>query len=596
MALLTKRDQPMDDGLWPPVESKKGKFVAGPSFGAPPPRVGLNPADCDLDFNIEDDGLHGWALCEKGFAYCWSAARANVGIFGGKYCFGCKIVAHQPVEMDDTPRDLQHLCRVGVSLGDDALGSLGGNRSSFGFGGAGELPNSGSCPGYLEKFMPGDTIICCVDLNSIPAVVCFAKNGQFSGIAKQFDAGACGLGVAPTQNLALFPHIWLKNVVVQMQFSAQDGLVIPEGYRPWSSAFEDGKGILGPVFPNLIDCEVIMMVGLPASGKSTWAENWVKGHPEKRYVLLGTNLALDKMKVRDLKFSFSKNSYSSLHLNKDGERFEWLMDRATKIFNTLLSRASKMPRNVIIDEPNVFLNSRRRRMKPFADYQKIAVVVFPKLEELKERAEKRFQRLGNEVPAETVNKMLVDYTLPLTKDMPYTDEYFDELNRIESEICLSQMKRDPTLYGTIYCKTGRGFGYGANSYFIQTPSEALSRNTFSNPPGYHLQYGGNDAERRFALTGSMTEQPWGYRPGDTFTSADNRSRMNEPYGYMNPAPYQPRYPYASQFPGGQPQPFTARPGYPAEPYDPLHGSPIPRPPYGNAFPDGDVGGRGFGRG
>jgi len=41
----------------------------------------------------------------------------------------------------------------------------------------------------------------------------------------------------------------------------------------------------------------MMMVGLPASGKSTWAEKWVKEHPEKRFILLGTNLALEQMKV-----------------------------------------------------------------------------------------------------------------------------------------------------------------------------------------------------------------------------------------------------------------------------------------------------------
>ena len=40
-----------------------------------------------------------------------------------------------------------------------------------------------------------------------------------------------------------------------------------------------------------------MTVGLPASGKSTWAENWVKEHQEKRFILLGTNLALEQMKV-----------------------------------------------------------------------------------------------------------------------------------------------------------------------------------------------------------------------------------------------------------------------------------------------------------
>jgi len=54
---------------------------------------------------------------------------------------------------------------------------------------------------------------------------------------------------------------------------------------------------MGPSISKPWDCELMMMVGLPASGKSTWAEKWMKEHPEKRYVLLGTNLALDQMKV-----------------------------------------------------------------------------------------------------------------------------------------------------------------------------------------------------------------------------------------------------------------------------------------------------------
>lgn len=82
-----------------------------------------------------------------------------------------------------------------------------------------------------------------------------------------------------------------------MQFSSEDGLVPVEGYKPWASSLEDRSVIMGPTFTDLRDCEVIMMVGLPASGKSTWAEKWVKDHPQKRYVLLGTNLALDQMKV-----------------------------------------------------------------------------------------------------------------------------------------------------------------------------------------------------------------------------------------------------------------------------------------------------------
>jgi len=44
--------------------------------------------------------------------------------------------------------------------------------------------------------------------------------------------------------------------------------------------------------------QMIMMCGLPASGKSTWAEKFVNEHPEAKFNLLGTNLIIDKMKVR----------------------------------------------------------------------------------------------------------------------------------------------------------------------------------------------------------------------------------------------------------------------------------------------------------
>ncbi|CAL5409752.1 unnamed protein product [Camellia sinensis] len=431
----TKRELPRPDSSDEPVVAKKAKLVEAESSDPPKPhqRVLLNPADCDLDFNIEGNGLQGSALHEKGFAYCWSGARANVGITGGKYCFGCKIISAQPVDMEDTPVDQQHVCRLGISRGDDNVGNLGETEHSFGFGGTGKFSSARKFPDYGEKFGVGDTIVCAVNLENKPwAFISFSKNGKWLGIAKHFDAGSNGLGVvdSPIRKLqwesALFPHVLLKNVVVALQFSPEDGLVPEDGYKPWAYALMDGNAIMGPTFPNLRDCEVMMMVGLPASGKSTWAEKWVKEHPEKRYILLGTNLALDQMKVPGL---LRKSNY--------GERFDRLMDRATGIFNTLLTRAAKTPRNYILDQTNVYKSARKRKLKPFADYQKIAVVVFPKPEELKSRADKRFKEMGKEVPADAVNEMLANYALPMSKDMPRADEYFDQG---ESQRYLDEMK------------------------------------------------------------------------------------------------------------------------------------------------------------
>ncbi|XP_077243305.1 uncharacterized protein LOC143883870 [Tasmannia lanceolata] len=426
-------------------EAKKAKLGIGPTNSQksdPKSCVGLNPADCNLDFNVEGNGLQGRALCDNGFAYCWSGARGIIGITGGKYCFGCKVISEQTVNMEDTPVDQQHVCRVGISRGDDEVGNLGESAHSFGFGGTGKFSNSGKFSDYGTKFGVGDTIVCAVDLETRPlASIGFSKNGKWLGIARQFDAGPRGLGVVncPVRKLpwecALFPHVLLKNVVVQVQFGVDDGLVPEEGYKPWSSAIEDGNAIMGPSFSSPKDCEVLMMVGLPASGKSTWAEKWVKEHPEKRYVLLGTNLALEQMKVPGL---LRKQNY--------GERFDRLMDRATLIFNTLLARAAKTPRNYILDQTNVYKGARKRKIKPFVNYQKIAVVVFPTPDELKFRAEKRFKEMGKEVPADAVNEMLANYVLPMSKDMPGADEFFDEvifpeLNRGESQRHLDEMKR-----------------------------------------------------------------------------------------------------------------------------------------------------------
>ncbi|KAL6651951.1 hypothetical protein ACP70R_010876 [Stipagrostis hirtigluma subsp. patula] len=418
----------------------------------PPPRVELNPADCDLDFDIGAGGLEGRGLHEGGFAYCWSGARATAGVRGGgRYCFGCRVVAEQPVEMDDTAADQRHLCRIGVSRGDDPVGALGESDHSFGFGGTGKFSNQRRFVDYGVRFGVGDTVVCAVDLDSKPmASIGFARNGEWLGVAKHFDAGEKGLGlvdaaVRPMQwESAIFPHVLLKNVVVEMQFSREDGLVPVDGYEPWASACADGNAVFGPVFEQS-ECEVMMMVGLPASGKSTWAEKCVKEHPEKRFIVLGTNLALEQMKVPGL---LRKNNY--------GERFDRLMERATVIFNTLLTRAATIPRNFILDQTNVYKNARIRKLRPFASYRKTAVVVFPSPSELKLRTIKRFTEMGKEVPPDAVNEMKIDYllltpfsanfVLPLSKDMPGSKEPFDEvifveLSRDDAQRNLDEMQR-----------------------------------------------------------------------------------------------------------------------------------------------------------
>lgn len=58
--------------------------------------------------------------------------------------------------------------------------------------------------------------------------------------------------------------------------------------------------------------------------------------------------------------------------NNYGERFERLMDRATGIFNILLSRAANTARNYILDQTNVYKSARNRKLRVFVNYRKVS--------------------------------------------------------------------------------------------------------------------------------------------------------------------------------------------------------------------------------
>ena len=45
---------------------------------------------------------------------------------------------------------------------------------------------------------------------------------------------------------------------------------------------------------------MVMMVGLPGCGKTSWAVNLSKSHSDKKYYIIGTDSLIDKMRVMGL--------------------------------------------------------------------------------------------------------------------------------------------------------------------------------------------------------------------------------------------------------------------------------------------------------
>lgn len=73
-----------------------------------------------------------------------------------------------------------------------------------------------------------------------------------------------------------------------------------EGYE-WTSKVPLESRIRGVIAPiSRVECQMIMMCGLPGSGKTTWANKFSAENAAQKFNILGTNAFLEKMKVNGL--------------------------------------------------------------------------------------------------------------------------------------------------------------------------------------------------------------------------------------------------------------------------------------------------------
>merc|ERR1719262_590016 len=154
------------------------------------------------------------------------------------------------------------------------------------------------------------------------------------------------------------------------------------------------------------DAEFVMMAGLPACGKTYWAQRHMEANPQKNYVLLGTNAVIDQMKINNLN---RQRNYA--------ERWDELISQATPIFNKLVEIAGKSPRNIILDQTNVYKNARRRKAAAFKDFgERKCVTIVNDEETLAQRTEKREREEGKFVPVSAVQEMRANFVAPELED------------------------------------------------------------------------------------------------------------------------------------------------------------------------------------
>jgi len=152
---------------------------------------------------------------------------------------------------------------------------------------------------------------------------------------------------------------------------------------------------------------VYFLIGVPASGKSTWVENFILGNDS--IVLSTDNYIEDVAKSRGLTYN---------------DVFTAAIKDAEKSLNEALEWGIKFEKNLVWDQTNLNEKNRRKKLSKIpAHYRKVAVC-FP-TPDPDEHARRLNNRPGKTIPEFVLKNMISSLAFP------DSSEGFDEIQIIE---------------------------------------------------------------------------------------------------------------------------------------------------------------------
>lgn len=153
--------------------------------------------------------------------------------------------------------------------------------------------------------------------------------------------------------------------------------------------------------------QIIFLIGLPATGKSTYVKKFLADNPDRNYVLLSTDDILSDLGAEEgLDYS---------------EAFKKYISKADKKFKILFRQAKNTNSNIIVDRTNLTRKGRNKLLSQLpSTYHKIGVVFDLDPGELQRRVDKREIETGKRVPGYVVKQMMGYY-------VPPTNAEFDEI-------------------------------------------------------------------------------------------------------------------------------------------------------------------------
>jgi len=280
-----------------------------------------------------------------------------------------------------------------------------------------------------------DVIGSYVDFTGEKVVLSWSKNGEDLG--KAFEIQKTDL-----KGQTLFPHIISRNVKFEVNFGQDSsGSSLDNWAAPSSSSFTklslvpQAQLVKSPArISKRGDCMLVMMVGLPASGKTTWVKKFVQENKERRFYVLSTEEFLKKMTVN--------GEARRLHCGK--MKYGHLVQKVTRNMHDVVRMASRRRKNIIIDQTNVFEHVQRRKGRMFTGMRRKAVVVVPSDEQFEQRrAEQASQEDGARgIPEAAVMEMKASMSIPKDGQDCFEEIVFAELEREDAEKVIVEYNKD----------------------------------------------------------------------------------------------------------------------------------------------------------